>query len=71
MSSPRCRIVGFDTEDEASGEDVLIAGGGGNPASCGVGVAADMLAVQFLDVNILFGRQHDFLRNGDWCTTNS
>lgn len=52
MSSPRWRTVGLEVEAEVVvAEDVDIEaggaiGGGGRPASCGVGVAADILGMQ-------------------------
>jgi hypothetical protein len=49
MSSPRCRIVGFDASDVGEiweREDGMVEGGAGRPESCGVGVAADIIMVR-------------------------
>jgi hypothetical protein len=51
MSSPRCRIVGFDTSilDVGEGEawerfEGMVVGGAGRPESWGVGVEVDILS---------------------------
>jgi hypothetical protein len=57
MSSPRCRIVGFDASDVGGiweREDGMVEGGAGRPESCGVGVAADIFC---LGCDVMNGRE--------------
>jgi hypothetical protein len=63
MSSPRCRIVGFDASDVGEiweREDGMVEGGAGRPESCGVGVAADIIMVKGCDVIDELGRDMEF-----------
>ena len=47
MSSPRCSIVGFDSDVLAMDVEVWETdAGGGRPESCGVGVAADIVVAE-------------------------